>query len=188
MTEQNIDFRDTTETKMALLTEFLLQTANSDGFTNSNKILFLYGEENTGVMPILKLALQQVFGENWESNVYLREDKGQKFPYKLHAHKVESSRKVLFVSKSREHLIKWNSLYPHSKTCQFRDIYISPEQQVPGNLPTAMRNFNIDILKQNLKNTLDDFCNQYRLSNSQSIELKGKVLAVLNGMLYGSMD
>jgi len=178
MTEPHIDIRaDTTETKLAVLTEFLSQPANPDGITNSYKILFLYGEETTGVMPILKLALQEVFGDNWESNVYLREDKGQKFPYKLHAHKVESSKKVLFVSKCSEHWGKWKSLYPHSKTFQFLGTYISPEQQSSGT-------FDFDLLKNNLRETLNNFCHQYHLPESQSIELKGKVLAVLNEMLY----
>ena len=185
MTQPHIDTRAfTTETKLALLIDFLSMNTNPDGITNSNKFLFLYGEENTGVMPILKQAVQNVFGDNWESSIYLREDKGQKFPYKLHAHKVESSRKVIFVSKSSEHWEKWKTLYPHSKTFRFQEIYISPEQQNAENLPRGLRNFDIDNLKQNLRNTMDDFCLQYHLSNSQSIELKGKVLAVLNQMLY----
>lgn len=185
MTEPNIDMcLDTTETKIAYLSEFFTHPSSTDGFVNSNKFLFLYGNENTGVLPILKLAVQQVFGDAWESSVYLREDKGQKFPYKLHAHKVESSRKVIFVSKNTEHWEKWKSLYPHSKTYQFTEMYISPEQQIANNLPREVRHFDFDSLKVKLRETIDEYSSRHHLSNFQSVELKGKVLAVLNEMLY----
>ncbi len=180
-----VDVRvDTTDAKEQLLQDFLTTVPSPDGIVNSRKFLFLFGDESAGVLPILKQVAQTVFGDEWESRIYLRDDKGQKFPYKLHAHKVESSRKVIFVSQSTTHLDKWKSMYPHSLVYEFRGIYISPQMQTRENLPPNMRHLDLDTFKDTLKNSIDSFCVEKNLSQTIANELKGRVLARVNEMFY----
>lgn len=86
---------------------------------NTSKFLYLYGKEGTGKLLILKKIAKELFGQNWENNIYLRVDEGKKFPYKLHAHKVESCSKVILVTNTLEHYPKWKSLYPATKAIEF---------------------------------------------------------------------
>ena len=85
-----------------------------------NKFLFLYGENDTGKLTFLNKVAQAVLGDEWESKVYIRLDGGQKFPYKLHAHKVESSVKIIFITNTKIHWHKWRELYPMTKAMEFR--------------------------------------------------------------------
>lgn len=113
---------DSRDNKESLLREYLTNDnfEQVDGVSiNRNKFLYLYGEENTGKLHILKKIAEEVYGPQWETKIYLRIDEGQKYPYKLHAHKVESSRRVIFVTKSRLSWQKWKDLYPSLKTYQF---------------------------------------------------------------------
>lgn len=116
------------EQKESMLRDFFMNDIfeEVDGVPrNRNKFLYLFGDENTGKLQILKQIAEEVFGSQWESKLYLRIDEGQKFPYKLHAHKVESSRKVVFVTKSRVTWNKWKDLYPALKTYQFMGAEIN---------------------------------------------------------------
>jgi len=85
-----------------------------------NKFLFLYGEDDTGKLTFLSKVAKTVLGDEWESKVYIRKDEGQKFPYKLHAHKVESSVKIIFITNTKTHWHKWRELYPMTKAMEFR--------------------------------------------------------------------
>jgi hypothetical protein len=85
-----------------------------------NKFLFLYGEDDTGKLTFLSKVAKTLHGDEWESKVYIRKDEGQKFPYKLHAHKVESSVKIIFITNTKTHWHKWRELYPMTKAMEFR--------------------------------------------------------------------
>jgi hypothetical protein len=127
ITEENARFEstmivDTTEAKAEVLRNFFQNDClgEVDGVpVNRNKFLYLYGEQNTGQLSILKKVAQEVFGDRWESKVYLRRDEGQRYPYKLHAHKVESSKRVVFITHSRLSWAKWKELYPGLQTFTF---------------------------------------------------------------------
>ena len=125
--EENVPFDsewqpNTTELKTNALRDFLLNDYFEDinGVQiNRNKFLYLYGEQNTGQLSILKTVAREVFGDRWESKVYLRIDEGQRYPYKLHAHKVESSKRVIFITHSKLSWAKWKELYPRMRTFTF---------------------------------------------------------------------
>jgi hypothetical protein len=127
ITEENARFEsnvavDSTETKTEVLRDFFQNDwfEEIDGVpVNRNKFLYLYGEQNTGQLSILKKVAQEIFGDRWESKVYLRMDEGQRYPYKLHAHKVESSKRVVFITHSRLSWAKWKELYPGLRTFTF---------------------------------------------------------------------
>lgn len=85
----------------------------------SNKFLYLYGEKNSGKQYYIEEVAKQVFGDDWKSKVYLRIDDGQKYPYKLHAHKVESSVKVVLISNKIDNFIKWKALYHNTLLIHF---------------------------------------------------------------------
>ncbi len=135
MTEENAPFEsnlmvDTTETKTEVLRDFFQNDwfEEMDGVQiNRNKFLYLYGEQNTGQLSILKKVAQEVFGDRWESKVYLRMDEGQRYPYKLHAHKVESSKRVVFITHSRLTWAKWKELYPGLRTFTFVGAEVQPD-------------------------------------------------------------
>ena len=83
--------------------------------------LFLYGERDTGTISIVESVAQEVFGENWKHNVYLRIDDGQQYPYKLHGSKVAISDKVIFISTDDRHLRKWLEMYHASRCVRFME-------------------------------------------------------------------
>jgi len=107
-----------TDTKEESLRRFF-STALNDEYSNA-KFLFLYGNESTGKLYHLKKIAKETYGDSWESKVYVRMDEGKKFPYKLHAHKVESSKKVVFISNSLQHFRKWKELYPSTLFYEFK--------------------------------------------------------------------
>jgi DNA polymerase III delta prime subunit len=187
-TEIDINFHSiastTEEKKDVLMNFFRIQQTTFDGFTNSHKFLFLYGEENTGKLTLIKEVAQEVFGENWESCFYIREDKGQRYPYKLHAHKVESSRKVIIITNTREQWLKWHEMYPHTQAFWFRGIYIPPGQVLAENIAGNFRNYDIDLFKRNLQDTIDVFCGDKGITADLAAELKGKIIANVNQMIY----
>ena len=174
----------TTDEKKQLLNHFLSEVPNPDGYNNTHKFLYLFGDETTGKMPLLKEVAEEVFGENWETKIYIREDKGQKFPYKLHAHKVESSRKVVIVTNSREHWLKWKDLYPMTQAFEFVNLYIPANQHTRDNLPTNFRQYDMELFKQNLREIIDDTCRGNGLSSEVSFNLKARIIARVNEMLY----
>ena len=89
-------------------------------FKNSeNKFLYLYGDKNTGKQYYIEDVAKEIFDDGWKSYIYIRIDEGQKFPYKLHAHKVESSVKVILISNSTDNFIKWKALYSNSLLVHF---------------------------------------------------------------------
>jgi hypothetical protein len=120
-------FNQTTCTGAEIKREFLKEFFNTNVInydTNnipyiSNKFLYLYGEKNSGKQYYIEEVAKQVFGDDWKSKVYLRIDDGQKYPYKLHAHKVESSVKVILISNSTDNFIKWKALYSNSLLVHF---------------------------------------------------------------------
>jgi hypothetical protein len=81
--------------------------------------LFLYGERDTGTIPIVESVAQEVFGDNWKRHVYVRIDDGQQYPYKLHGNKVATSDKVIFISTEDRHLGKWMYMYRASRLARF---------------------------------------------------------------------
>ena len=81
--------------------------------------LFLYGERDTGTIPIVESVAQEVFGDNWKRHVYVRIDDGQQYPYKLHGEKVATSDKVIFISRDNRHFRKWRELYQDSRVVRF---------------------------------------------------------------------
>ena len=96
---------------------------------NTSKFLYLYGKQSTGKLFLLKKLAKEKFGQNWENTIYLRVDEGKKYPYKLHAHKVESSSKVILVTDTLEHYPKWKELYPATRAIEFLgEEYLYPEQ------------------------------------------------------------
>lgn len=121
------NFNQTTCTGAVLKRQFLKEFFNTNTIlydTNnmpfvSNKFLYLYGEKNSGKQYYVEEVAKQVFGDDWKSKVYLRIDDGQKYPYKLHAHKVESSVKVILISNSTDNFIKWKALYSNSLLVHF---------------------------------------------------------------------
>ena len=115
-----------------------------------NKFLFLYGEEDTGKLTFLNKVAQTVLGEQWESKVYIRKDEGQKFPYKLHAHKVESSVKIIFITNTKTHWHKWRELYPMTKAMEFRGAEIENNLDTNG---VAIYRIGWARFDQNRKNT-----------------------------------
>lgn len=84
-----------------------------------NKFLYLYGDKNTGKQFYLEDVAKEVFDDKWKSIIYIRMDEGQKFPYKLHAHKVESSEKVILISNSIDNYNKWKEFYPKTQIVKF---------------------------------------------------------------------
>lgn len=85
----------------------------------SNKFLYLYGSKNAGKQYYIEEVAKQSFGDDWKSKIYLRIDDGQKYPYKLHAHKIESSIKVILISDSIDNFKKWKELYPKTVITKF---------------------------------------------------------------------
>lgn len=81
--------------------------------------LFLYGERDTGTIPIVESVAQVVFGNNWKRHVYIRIDDGQQYPYKLHGDKVATTDKVIFISRDNRHLGKWREMYHASQIVRF---------------------------------------------------------------------
>jgi hypothetical protein len=120
-------FNQTTFTGAESKREFLKEFFNTNIIkydTNnipyiSNKFLYLYGDKNTGKQYYIEEVAKQVFGDNWKSKIYLRIDEGQKYPYKLHAHKIESSIKVILISNTMDNFIKWKALYSNTLLTQF---------------------------------------------------------------------
>jgi hypothetical protein len=85
----------------------------------SNKFLYIYGEKNSGKQYYIEEVAKKVFGDDWKSKVYLRIDDGQKYPYKMHAHKVESSVKVILISNSTDNYTKLKALYTNTLLAKF---------------------------------------------------------------------
>ncbi len=112
------------EEKRAFLNEFMRSRAPQDmprvDAINYN-FLFLYGERDTGTIPLVESVAQEVFGDNWKRHVYVRIDDGQQYPYKLHGDKVAASDKVIFISRGNQHLRKWLELYQASRVVRFVD-------------------------------------------------------------------
>ena len=142
-----------------------------------NKFLFLYGEDNTGKLTFLNRVAQNVIGDNWESKVYIRKDEGQRFPYKLHAHKVENSVKIIFVTSSRVHWHKWKELYPITKAMEFRGAEIQNNLDANG---FAIYTIGSNELIQNRRNTREQELQHIeeivRSHNGDPNELRNKLL------------
>ena len=153
----HVDFNYTAENyndKESVLTSFF-ENNELDHMENGiprfrNKFLFLYGDDNTGKLTFLNRVAENVLGNNWESKVYIRKDEGQKFPYKLHAHKIESSVKIIFVTNSKKHWQKWRELYPTTKAMEFRGAEFQNDADGNG---IAIYRIGWNIFDQNRKNT-----------------------------------
>lgn len=142
---------------------------NDDGvIINHNKFLYLYGPANSGKLTILQKIAQEVYGANWESKIYLREDTGQRYPYKLHAHKVESSRRVIFVTTSRMTWAKWRELYPSLRTIEFRGS--EAQVRTDGRITIQYSEYfqttqrRKEQFKQDIQTMLTELCQQFNLS------------------------
>lgn len=114
-----------TDTKNEALKRFLKMDPTDP---LSVKFLFLYGKSSTGKLFLLTKIAKELYGSSWESKVYSRVDEGKKFPYKLHAHKVESSIKVVLITDNISYYQKWKELYPNTKAFEFiGEEYLSNE-------------------------------------------------------------
>ena len=145
---------------------------------NYSKFLYLFGEQNTGKQTLVKEIAQELYGNQWESKVYIRVDDGQRYPYKLHAHKVESSRKVLLLTHKRCHWQKWKELYPTTRTYSFEGSEITPNSH--GHLTIRyeqlfqqLRENNL-TLRNELHQTVCDFFNEHNLSPTQADALRSR--------------
>lgn len=142
----------------------------------THKFLYLYGDTNTGKLTLLKEVAQEIFGNDWESDVYLRIDDGQRFPYKLHAHKVESSRKVILLTNKRAHWLKWRELYPTTKTFLFEGEELTPSPN--GSLLIDYNRYRVgrENVSTNFKRSLETLLEQQEgLSEALKKQLHGKI-------------
>lgn len=159
------------------------EVENEEGIlVNRSKFLYLFGEKNTGKLTIIKETAQEVYGNDWESKIYIRVDEGQRYPYKLHAHKVESSRKVIFLTNKRCHWQKWRDLYPSTKTFLFEGVELIPNSQ--GLLTIRyndffqhLRNNNVEIRNQ-INQVVFDFFIEQNLSESLASSLTNRFTEV----------
>lgn len=164
---------DEREQKKELLKQFFEQEniQYEDGIpVNYSKFLYLFGEQNTGKLALVKEVAQELYGNQWESKIYIRVDDGQRYPYKLHAHKVESSRKVLLLTHKRCHWQKWKELYPSSKTFIFEGIEVIPNSQGLmtiryGDFSQQFRATNTQF-RNDLHQTVRHFFEQHNLSST----------------------
>jgi len=154
----------TTAEKREYLINFMLNSSinyTEQGYFCS-KFLYLYGVTGTGKLELTKSIAREVFGNDWESKIYLRIDEGQKFPYKLHGTKVSNSKKVIFITNTSNYLEKWIELYSSTKCVEFRGcelMYRAPRtiMQIKWEDYTnkstkfqLMINTKLDALKQDL--------------------------------------
>jgi hypothetical protein len=145
----------------------------------THKFLYLYGHTNTGKLTLVKEVAQETFGNDWESKVYLRIDDGQRFPYKLHAHKVESSRKVILITNKRVHWLKWKELYPTTKTFFFEGAEVIPSTQGHVTIRYTeyfQQNKNNNIqMKSDIDQIIASFFQGHNLSEELSVELRSSI-------------
>jgi hypothetical protein len=135
---------------------------------NTSKFLYLYGKQSTGKLFLLKKLAKEKFGQNWENTIYLRVDEGKKYPYKLHAHKVESSSKVILVTDSLEHYTKWKELYPATRAIEFLgEEHLVPEQgtcRVRISQFEEMRNDRNSHIRKELRDLFENTLRRMRYS------------------------
>lgn len=175
------------EQKLDALREFLVNDNirnNDDGATvNYNKFLYLYGARNTGKLALLQQVAQEVYGDRWESKIYLREDMGQRYPYKLHAHKVESSKRVIFVTSSRITWAKWKEMYPTMRTFQF--IGVEHEPSTDGLVRIVYSEYfqknqrRKEELKREMKDMIKEICQNLNLSDEVETVFQERILGRL---------
>ena len=148
----------TTAEKREYLINFMLNSSiiTTDQGYFCSKFLYLYGVTGTGKLELTKNIAREVFGNDWESKIYLRIDEGQKFPYKLHGTKVSNS------TNTSNYLEKWIELYSSTKCVEFRGcelMYRAPRtiMQIKWEDYTdkstklqLMINTKLDTLKQDL--------------------------------------
>jgi hypothetical protein len=154
---------ETTAEKREYLVNFMRNSSivtTEQGYFCS-KFLYLFGVTGTGKRELTKSIAREVFGNDWESKIYVRIDEGQKFPYKLHGTKVSTSKKVIFITNTSKYLSKWIELYSSTKCVEFRgcEIYRAPRtiMQIKWedytNKSTKLQvliNTKLDMLKQDL--------------------------------------
>ena len=154
---------ETTAEKREYLLNFMRNSSivtTEQGYFCS-KFLYLFGVTGTGKRELTKSIAREVFGNDWESKIYVRIDEGQKFPYKLHGTKVSTSKKVIFITNTSKYLSKWIELYSSTKCVEFRgcEIYRAPRtiMQIKWedytNKSTKLQlmiNTKLDALKQDL--------------------------------------
>lgn len=183
--EYTIDFNsfaDTYDSKKELLKYFLQEDSvqYQDGVpVNSNRFLYLYGPVNSGKYTILKEVAKEVYGDNWEQQIYLRQDDGQRYPYKLHAHKVEYSRKIILLTDKTVHWRKWRELYPTTKAFRFEGAEVIPTTQ--GHVTIRYteyfeqnKNNNIQM-KSDIDQIIASFFQTHNLSEELSLQLRNSI-------------
>jgi len=148
----------------------------------ANKFLYIYGEKNSGKQYYVEEVAAQVFGDDWKSKVYLRIDDGQKYPYKLHAHKVESSVKIICISNSIEHYTKWKALYVNSLLAQF--VNDSSEEGLETS-ENGEAIYKITLVKWNAYNmeSLLKFRNRVRDATTECPEVRDKIHEALHDLI-----
>jgi hypothetical protein len=167
---------DTRDLKKELLKQFFEQEniQYEDGvYRNYSKFLYLYGGPQTGKLSLLKQVAEEVFGHHWETKIYLRVDDGQRYPYKLHAHKVESSKKVVLVTDKRVHWRKWHELYPTTQTFFFEGAEV--ETRPHGQMTIQYIDFfqHYRTLRTDFQNNLQNRIHTFFQANNLPSDLAG---------------
>jgi hypothetical protein len=154
---------------------------------NHCKYLFLIGEENTGKMHLVEKAAKEIYGENWTSKVYIRRDEGQKFPYKLHAHKVESSAKVIFITTTTAHWNKWVELYPTTKCMEFHEADLveipnSPFYMIDYTRLKEYRKISADHAQESFRELVDSMKQEGIFTEDQAAHFQQKIRGIITQM------
>ena len=159
-----------------------------------SKFLYLFGVTGTGKRELTKSIARELFGNDWESKIYLRIDEGQKFPYKLHGTKVSTSKKVIFITNTTKYLSKWIELYSSTKCVEFRgcEIYRAPRtiMQIKWEDYTnkstklqVMINTKLDALKQDLVKSKKIDTDTEKVINERLLELNKTMTTLFLNLL-----
>jgi len=157
------------ESKREFLNDFLKRV--------DNKFLYLYGDKNTGKQFYLEDIAKEVFADKWKSVIYIRMDEGQKFPYKLHAHKVESSGKVILISNSIDNYNKWKEFYPTTIIVKFINDNLEDGLESTEN-NEAIYKITLTKWKELNQQTLLDYRNSIYEITDECPEIKNKIIEV----------
>ena len=171
-------YADNYDNKKEILKHFLQEdTIDYQDGINSNKFLYLYGPANTGKLAILKEVALEIFGDQWERRIYLRQDDGQRYPYKLHAHKVEYSRKVILLTDKRAHWRKWRELYPTTKTFRFEGAEVIPNTNITIRWTDyfTQNTTNNLVFKTEIDTMISSFFQEHNLSETLSNQLRNTI-------------
>ena len=180
------------QSKEDTLRNFFNLPRSFDEAFNTNKFLFLYGHEDTGKLMIVTQIARELFGSTWRNNIYIRVDDGQQYPYKLHAHKVESSSKVIFITNKRRHWQKWREMYPGTKAYQFTGSEANIEAN--GNVRLQYQNYQerkiqlVGQLRSDVSLLLNRYKNEGKITEQVTNELQRNIYSLIVEMHQNDMN